>query len=237
MSIKGTAKKAFRKAFPKKQAKDYGWKDELREWVVSFVFAAVIYFIVLPLILGSSSPMVIVSSCSEKGYLDIGDILVVQSIGIEDIKAPLVTTDSISFLPLIDNVSNEVRSVDINGNVVSADDSNDIVVYYAFPSNAQIIHRALAKINVSNKYYLLTKGDANQLPDQMGVYNNQLVNCITENPNVCISTPVTQENLVGHTILFKVPLLGHLKLFFCDIMPFCDGHSNLGTNYEYRLSC
>ena len=62
--------------------------------------------------------------------------------------------------------------------------------------------------------------------------------CIDENMG-CISTPVTQRMLVGKKILIPVPLLGHVKLFFCDLTlgKLCDGHSNLGTDYQYTLSC
>ncbi|NYZ79852.1 hypothetical protein H0N95_01210 [Candidatus Micrarchaeota archaeon] len=236
MNVKKTAVKIFRTFFPKKTKKNYGLKDEVREWAVSFVVAAVVYFVVLPAILGSSSPMVIVSSCSEKGYYNIGDILVIQGTNITNVKAPLAEISSFSEVsPVIEN--NKISAINVNGRIISANDSNDVVVYYATPSGAQIIHRAMALLKRGGDYYLMTKGDANPIPDQYGVYNNTVMTCVDDNPGVCLSTLITQKKLVGKKTLVQVPLLGHVKLFFCDVLPLCEGHSNMGTNYEYKLTC
>ncbi len=217
-----------------KRKKEYDWKDEIKDWITSFIVVAVIYFLILPAILGASSPMVVVSSCSEKGFLNIGDVIIVKGTSIKDIKAPEVQANSLEFTPVFDG--KKFIGVNISGKIITPNSSNDIVVYYAFPSRTQIIHRALAKIKVKDKYFLITKGDANPIPDQIMVYNNTAYSCITENYG-CISTPVTQKMLVGKKIGPRIPIVGHVKLFFCDIMPFCYGHSNPGTGFKYKLSC
>ena len=209
--------------------------QEVKDWAVSFLVAAVLYFIILPAILGTSSPGVVVASCSERGYLNIGDILVVQGISIKDIKAPTVEVDKFTdFIP-IPNDNGEITQIVVSGKAVSLDRSNDIIVYSAYPSGVQIIHRAFAKIKAGNGYFLLTKGDANSLLDQMTQTGDV---CIDENIG-CISTSISQNMLVGRQVLIPIPLLGHVKLFFCDLTlgKICDGHSNLGTNYQYSLSC
>ena len=209
--------------------------QEVKDWAVSFLVAAVLYFIILPAILGTSSPGVVVASCSERGYLNIGDILVVQGISIKDVKAPLVETDRFAdFTPVMDS-NGEVTQIVVSGKAVTLDRTSDIIVYNAYPSGVQIIHRVFAKIKAGDDYFLLTKGDANSLLDQMTQTGYA---CIDENMG-CISTPVTQKRLVGKQVLIPVPLLGHVKLFFCDLTlgKLCDGHSNLGTNYQYSLSC
>ena len=209
--------------------------QEVKDWAVSFLVAAVLYFIVLPAILGTSSPGVVVASCSERGYLNIGDILVVQGISIKDIKAPLVEVDRFEgFIP-IPNDNGEITQMVIGGNAVSLNRTNDIIVYNAYPLGTQIIHRVFAKIKTQDGYLLLTKGDANTALDQMTQAGDV---CIDENIG-CISTPVTQRMLIGKQIIFPIPLLGHVKLFFCDLTlgKLCDGHSNLGTNYQYTLAC
>jgi signal peptidase I len=209
--------------------------EEAKDWAVSFIVAAVIYFIILPAILGTSSPGVVVASCSEKGYLNIGDILVLQGASIKDINAPLVQVSSYDgFVPVPDS-SGEVTQISVAGRLVSLNSSNDIIVYSAYPMRTQIIHRVFAEIETDKGYLLLTKGDANDLLDQM---TSDGKNCLDENIG-CISTPVTQDMLVGKKILFSIPLLGHVKLFFCDLTlgKLCDGHSNLGTDYQYTLSC
>jgi len=209
--------------------------QEIKDWAVSFIVAAVVYFIILPAILGTTSPGVVVASCSEKGHLNIGDILIVQGTSIKDINAPEVVVDRYEgFTPVLDE-NGEVTELIIGSKQVSLNRSNDIVVYSAYPTGVQIIHRVFVKIKTSDGYLLLTKGDANTALDQMTQTGES---CIDENIG-CISTPVTQRMLVGKKILIPIPLLGHVKLFFCDLTlgKLCDGHSNLGTDYKYTLSC
>ena len=210
-------------------------RQELKDWAVSFLVAAVLYFIILPAILGTSSPGVVVASCSERGYLNIGDILVVQGVSIKDIKAPMVEVDKFTGFTPIPNDNGEITQIVVSGKAVSLDRSNDIIVYNSYPAGVQIIHRAFAKIKTDNGYFLLTKGDANSLLDQMTQTGDV---CIDENIG-CISTSISPNMLVGRQVLIPIPLLGHMKLFFCDLTlgKICDGHSNLGTNYQYSLSC
>lgn len=227
-----------KKKKPEKKPKTFTEKIwfEVKDWVIAFVVAALVYFVILPLALGTSSPMVVVSSCSEKGYMNTGDILVIQGVDIKDVNAPLVEVDRFrGFTPITDDETNEITKIDISGNIVELNRSSDIIVYSAYPSRAQIIHRVFAKIKETSRdrYLLITKGDANQIPDQM---SGTGAVCVDENIG-CISTPITKRMLLGRKIIFPIPLLGHVKLFFCDIFPFCDGHSNLGTNYEYVLNC
>ncbi|MEA3280850.1 MAG: hypothetical protein U9Q38_09675, partial [Thermodesulfobacteriota bacterium] len=206
------------------------------------------YFIVLPAILGTTTPMVVVSSCSEAGYLNIGDVLVIKGLEIEEIKAPLVEMNSLDFKALNQNDleystndlmnNEEITQINFGGKIVDLNRSNDIVVYNTNPFFGQVIHRAFAKIKVKDKYYVITKGDANIVIDQIGFTTaGNSYYCYTENPSTCVSTLVNNNMLVGKKVLIRIPFAGHIKLFFCDIMPFCDGHSNIGTNYEYKLTC
>ncbi len=225
----------LKKVVKGKPKEKYDWKEELKDWIVSFVTVAIIYFLILPAILGTSSPLVIVSSCSEKGFLNIGDIVIVKGVKAEDVKAPLVNAPHYTgFTPVFEG--EKFVGINISGEVIKPNESNDIIVYYANPSGSQIIHRVLARINTSNWILLVTKGDANPVPDQLGIVNGKLVECVSENLG-CISTHVNEKMVVGKKIGPAIPLLGHLKLFFCDVMPFCQGHSNAGTGYEYKLWC
>ncbi|MBS3060746.1 MAG: hypothetical protein J4432_04545 [DPANN group archaeon] len=205
--------------------------EEIKDWLFSFVVAASVYFIILPLILNTSTPAVVVSSCSEFPYLNIGDIIVVKGSNISEINAPLVEIDTYNGLTQLSNNRSQ-STFQIGNQAISASPQNDIVVYSAYPSRNEVIHRALVRVQTNSGELLLTKGDANNLPDQM---TKQLQSCIDENIG-CISTPVTQETLRGKHVM-TLPLLGHVKLFFCDIMPFCDGHANIGTGFEYKLYC
>jgi signal peptidase I len=213
----------------------HGLGQEVKDWLSAFIVAAVAYFIILPALLGTSSPAVVVSSCSERGYLSIGDIIVVQGVSIKDVVAPevqVVTFDS--FTPVFD-ADNKTTAIIVGNTTVPVNASNDIVVYNAYPSGAQIIHKALARIKTPSGYLLLTKGDANPIPDQFGSKGP----CIGQNAGYCISTPITQKMLVGRKILVPIWFFGHVKLFFCDLTfnKLCEGHANLGTAYNYTLGC
>lgn len=218
-----------------KQDKKEWLKKETWDWAVSIAVALLIYFIILPGILNTSSPLVVVSSCSEEPYLNIGDVLVLQGTSIENIRAPLIQVEN----QLNYSYRESTGTLILNGRKINKNQSNDIVVYFTNPGRTRVIHRALAKLETPEGTYLLTQGDANSIPDQLtkGLINGERRLCINQNPGVCISTLINQEMVVGKKLGWRLPLLGHVKLFFCDVMPFCDGHANRGTGYEYRLTC
>ncbi len=82
------------------------------------------------------------------------------------------------------------------GQAVSIDYSNDIIVYDPAPAPyGLIIHRAFAKLIASDGVYYLTKGDNNQVPDQLS------------------GIGLVAENKVQGRVLLRVPYVGFLKLF------------------------
>ncbi len=211
-------------------------KREVWDWIVSFLVAAAVYFILMPFVLGTSAPAVVVSSCSEAGHLNIGDVVINQGTPISEVNAPEVNISSLNYItPIFEN--NKVVAINFSGNIVYRNESSDIVTYLAVPSRAQIIHRVFAKVNYNGQTFLITQGDANPFPDQMWIQNGRGGWCFDDNNGLCISTLVNQKMFLGKKIGPQIPIVGHVKLFFCDVMPFCDGHSNLGTGYEYKLWC
>ncbi|MBI1973781.1 hypothetical protein HYS54_03120 [Candidatus Micrarchaeota archaeon] len=219
----------------KKPQKKPTLKEEIRGWIIDIAIVFVVYFIILPAILGTSTPMVVVASCSERGYLNIGDVLVLQGINIRDVRAPLVELTEEQFRrgfePHVDE-NGEARWLHFSDVEVELNRSSDVIVYISRPYRAQIIHRVFAKLKVGEKYYLVTKGDANQLPDQFGGNGACL-----EDGMGCLSSLVTQEMIVGKQAFFAIPVVGHVKLFFCDVTRVCDGHSNAGTGNQFKLWC
>lgn len=81
----------------------------------------------------------------------------------------------------------------------------EIIVYS--PSNVNgppIIHRVVAFEKVNNKYYFTTKGDnyrTNQVPDYL---------------------PVPEDKVLGRAV-FRIPLLGWVKIWFTDAVNFVRG--------------
>ena len=250
----------------KKLTKKQKIKREAKDWGISIAAALLIYFVILPAILGTNTPLIVVSSCSQRPHLNMGDILVIRGTAMEDIEAPTITiNDQLQY-----NYDNETNTLTINDQEVTPNTNNSIVTYLPNPMGTQIIHRALVKLEfteqaepIQGEKILLTQGDANELPDQITQtrVNGERALCldythqgmilqsqkdsedqgseliVSKDSEMCISTPVTEERIVGRKTGPRIPLLGHVKLFFCDIAPVCEGHANPGTNYEYILTC
>lgn len=77
----------------------------------------------------------------------------------------------------------------------------DIVVYSANNNIPPIIHRVVRIEKVNNKYVYTTKGDHNQIPDY---------------------EPVSQDQVLGRSV-FRIPLLGWVKIWFTDALNFVKG--------------
>ncbi len=91
-----------------------------------------------------------------------------------------------------------VSAITINNKTIVENYSNPVVVYKTIPgdsfTDSQIIHRLFAAIRVNNTYYLLTKGDNNQVLD-------------IEDMNY----PPNQSDIVGYMV-FDIPYLGYPSL-------------------------
>ncbi len=235
-------------------------KREIRDWGISIAAALLIYYVILPAALGTSTPMIVVSSCSQQPYLNIGNVIVLRGTDMQDIEAPTITIDG----KLNYTYNEETDTLTINNQDITKNSENDIVTYVSHPTGTQIIHRALAKLEFTEEAdfaqgetILLTQGDANPMPDQitqkelegeralcLGYSRGETIllpqdsqELVSTREQACLSTLVTEDMLVGRKTGWRIPILGHIKLFFCDVVPFCDGHSNPGTNYEYKLTC
>lgn len=77
----------------------------------------------------------------------------------------------------------------------------DVVVYASSRNFPPIIHRVVLKEKVNNKYSFQTKGDHNRQPD---------------------AELVSEERVLGRAV-FKVPLLGWVKIWFTDLVNVIDG--------------
>ncbi len=93
------------------------------------------------------------------------------------------------------------NAVTINGTTIYSDANNTVIVYATIPKDyfyelgdSYIVHRVYAILNVSGKYYVLTKGDNNPgLDIQYGNY------------------PVNLTYIQGR-VVGSIPYLGYLKL-------------------------
>lgn len=217
-----------------------GWKAELFDLVFGFACAALLYYLILPFLLGATPPAVVVQSCSMKGALNVGEVVVLKGASFEEINAPTVQLDSeIDFSVVLDNQTQETTKLIFSDNqTLDVQENGDTVVYTSKISGEQIIHRVIAKVQTPEGRYYLTKGDANNLPDAVRLectqwdFSGQIcqklrINGIcTENDigyGGCIATPVKEQDIAGRQF-FSVPLIGHVKMIAMHIVTLGHGY-------------
>lgn len=236
----------LRKYHPKKTKPAF--QDEAIDSIVYVVSALVFAFLlysILGFLFNTSSPMVIVSSASMVPEMYRGDIIVLY--GEKNIKAQEVSLNTSignkmyfefgktfpepieKFIDpatgkIVIKVS-EAKELEIGGEKIPVTKDGDIIVYFSPFSGKEIIHRAIAKIHASDGTFFLTKGDANPSIDQECTpINNsfgdtQYLACITKN--------AVPENEIKGKAVFRVPLLGCIKLWVFDNIPaILSGRSN-----------
>ncbi len=232
-----------------------GWKGELVDIVFGFILAALIYYVVLPALLGASPPAVIVQSCSMAGTYQVGDIIVLKGTSFDDVRAPLVVLNAtdVYFKIVPNNRFEQTRQLvfpDGSPKVVNITRDGDVIVYISPINGNQIIHRVIAKVETADgKRYFITKGDANPIPDAakidcaQWVKEGQYLRCTQLSDNItdvcqlprdkdwpgCISTPVPEDAVIGKAI-FDIPLLGQIKLALWHII-------TLGHGYPDKILC
>ncbi|MBI5884846.1 S26 family signal peptidase [archaeon] len=179
------------------------------------LFAWIIYT-ALGLLLGTSSPLVIVLSPSMEPAMYRGDLIVLQGVPAEGLKAEEVALSYgslkqkslVSFAEI--NYSGaqpeSISFTDADGarKEVSLSTEGDVIVYNSnVIENFPVIHRVIAKIKALDGYYFLTKGDntkTNNVIDQ---------DCVRAR---CIHTHPVNEKEIQGKVIFRLPLAGCLKL-------------------------
>lgn len=193
-------------------------ENELISWVVyivsAFIFALAIYSI-LGFVLGTPSPMVIVMSGSMEPVYYRGDVIVLQGVTPDTLLAPVVELDvpTLKNTPYIEIANTNYLSKEITFKdeiTVSFSTNNDIVVYFSSLRQQPIIHRVMAKLHAQDGYYVITKGDNNNIIDQ------ECGRIIPGRIPGCISLyPIPISKLDGKAVL-KIPVVGCVKLWLFD---------------------
>ncbi len=198
--------------------------------VSAFVFAIAIYS-VLGFVLGTSAPMVIVVSGSMEPVYYRGDVIVLQGVNPDTLLAPTVELD-VSTLATV--FYTQIATTDYleekihfkNEITVPLSTNNDIVVYFSNLRQQPIIHRVIAKLHAQDGYYVVTKGDNNNVIDQ---------ECGNMRPGklpTCISLyPIPVSELDGKAVL-KIPVLGCVKLWLFDNLGSLITTGKLPVNYR-----
>ncbi|VVB73983.1 Uncharacterised protein [uncultured archaeon] len=214
-------------------ASTHGVKDELMELAKAVAVALVIWF-GITVILSTSSPISGIVSCSLLPAYERGDMIILRGVPIGEINSPTVdlTAEELASIyrianppcgtigPITYNCAEScprvtfpggkpasasqrcVRSITINSSSANAtyDEnlSNDVIVYAPSVKGkyiaGDIIHRVFLKLRVDGKYFILTKGDNNDFMDASAF------------------DIISQADVKGR-VLFRIPILGYLKLF------------------------
>ena len=185
----------------------------------AFVFAFVLYHVVLTFVLGTSFPLMIVFSGSMEPLLYRGDVVILTSASQLQVREASVDFPvggkSLSEFAEIGYTINprglRQASLKIRGQEHAFDSSGPIVVYYSPLQGKDIIHRAVLKINAPDGEFLLTFGDNNPVADQFCPASPGPRDCITE-----FLVPAEQAR---GKYLFHVPFVGNLKLLVFDDLP------------------
>ncbi len=187
-------------------------EDSLLSWIVNVILAIVIIkFLVYPglgLLLGTNFPVVAVVSCSmEHGVTNCGENRAADICG--DSNTKVENFDEYwkicgGWYEGINITKDGFKNFDFNNGFKKGDimvligteniNIGDVIVFYASPYNAPIIHRVV-KIDEDS---LMTKGDHNS--DQNGFEKN-----------------IKKDMVLGKAV-FRIPYLGWFKVIFSEII-------------------
>jgi len=223
----------------KMRASEISWIRFAVEAFTAFVSAWVLYA-VIGFILQTSMPLVIVVSGSMEPLMHRGDVVLLQGVSENSLSAPVVpvpfpvSNSSFEQLGSVRQVLDErgrlvVYGVEVNNEEFSFDHSGDVVVYFSSFLREPVIHRAVLKITAPDGVFVLTKGDANPTFDQDC---GRVVMGVPQRP--CITAyPIPLQEVRGK-MLYRVPLLGYVKLLlFDDILELVTGCPPSPVRGEY----
>ena len=163
-------------------------------------------WVIICIVLQTSKPMNVVTSCSMLPVLHRGDLVFLQG---GQINAPTAQISSslkasdVSYVNCTVNFFNGSKAqvpctsaIRAGAKEFPTRTQNDIIIYDAEPTAyGAIIHRSVLWLAAGNQSFLLTKGDNNPgLDQQSGI------------------SPVTTDRINGKVIL-TVPAIGYLKVF------------------------
>lgn len=218
--VRGKRAESKKNINPIKKFWDFLWKeDSFLSWIILLVLAFVlIKFIVFPilgLLMGTTHPIVAVISGSMDHRLSGGQICgEFQDNVVNDYSGDFddwwhvcgdwyevksITKDKFMDFPL----KNGFRRGDIillKGEKSENINIGDVIVFRASNRGDPIIHRVVSISYENNQYYFQTKGDHN--PDS--------------NPGIG-EDKISYDRIIGVS-LFKIPLLGYVKIVFVETM-------------------
>ena len=222
---------------PKINPKNKSWISWTVYLISALVFALLLYS-VIGFVLKTPFPLVIVVSGSMEPVYFRGDLIILQGATADTLNAPVVELPQQSLqgssvgefavtycinknspdqeipcsafrsqflsgqIKPSDVTTSKILIVDRNQEI-SVKTAGDVVVYFSdLQGNKPVIHRAVLKIKAKDGVFILTKGDSAFNP------------FIDQEAGISYS-PIPVSELKGKS-LFKIPLIGYLKLLLID---------------------
>lgn len=194
-----------------RHAKEGDWKKSALELMQALGLALIAWF-ALQFVLQTNAPLDVVTSCSMLPNLERGDLILVKggtpnaplvsfSGGLDSLKGELYAPKSACTVVVAGKAVQTVCTTALIYKSVtlpaSPPTSNDVIIFEPTPRDyGLIVHRVVARFSNGTHEFFFTKGDNNQAVDQESRFLE----------------PVPRQDVKG-SVLFRVPLVGFLKLF------------------------
>ncbi|MBI5553686.1 MAG: hypothetical protein HY917_02990 [Candidatus Diapherotrites archaeon] len=195
-------------------------------YLITSFAVALAFYSMLGFLLGTTSPLVVVVSGSMEPTLHRGDVVLLGGVKEASLRAAQaeVPLDSLNGVPYssfaqtaYERVGHLLSAREIriqDGATIPVTTEGDIVVYFSHYLQRPIIHRAIARLQAGDGYYLITRGDNKEknflLDQECGPVENGVprFSCIER-------YPVQLKDVSGRA-LFVIPWVGYVKLLLVD---------------------
>jgi len=223
--------------------------------VSAFVFAFLIYQ-AFSVGLQTKSPIVIVVSESMEPNLYRGDVVFIQGVSAQNLKAQEINYPGKLSKKIFSEFGDvnyqtsavsksgfEISQIQVSNSKIAPNTEGDIALYYSSFTGEQIIHRAILKIKASDGTFLLTKGD-NEITNwsfdqdcgkvfQKQIAGTDLTQTALEKP--CITLYPLKVSEIDGREAFRIPLIGCVKVWAFDDLPSLLFKGRMPDNYRGGL--
>jgi signal peptidase I len=185
------------------------------------LFALVVYLL-LGALFGTTSPLVIVYSASMENNVFRGDVIALTKANAQmNFGQEITINQNIKNMPVESFIQPEyvngyLSKLIFNTGEIIPNKTGSIIVYNSYPTQLPIIHRTIVKINALDGEFVLTKGDndlTNPTYDQDCGKIDQLRNKSTKNCITFYAIPI--EEIEG-VAFGQIPKIGCVKLWLFD---------------------
>lgn len=160
------------------------------------ILLLLIFSILLPFILFKNS-LFVITTPSMKPTLNVGDLVIKGNKPPQDIKVGEQNGDILI----------------LKGPRYFYEQGFDPIFWNYLDNNTPIIHRAIDKKRIGDKWFFQTKGDNNLVSDGAYKIINQSENYILIEYNCSKIIYISETEILG-IVIFKIPFIGYINIYF-----------------------